>query len=764
MTSTRSHKYIFSIWYAARHGRLERIEELCEREGSNNKNIINALDTTHNDLTPLHWAAKFGHEDVCRWLLLRGANPSAVAKDGNTPLHLAAGNATIKIVRLLLEYASEPRMKNAKGDLPADVAKTYCRWDSEDLLRRWEPCGGFPDLRNSGFEFQRMTDHELRFTLPLPEPPPKPPRKLEWMTPTEATTEEERRKIRKEIKRQKEVLMLKENSLGKGVVTASVGISLLRVARLLRSLGEEGEKEALEALRRSTAIFERLHRQAQVNLSGSKSDDPKLSTSENVNVGTVDTAIESGAVEEQNADNLIPLVDKQVDAVHNDEEIEGGIKMSHSNRKVLANQRADEYASVLQELASLCVKIDMLEEAEKNAKKASNVLSVNISEDNMELAGALTNLALILRERRKRYIEHHKDDTSGKQKHEEHAKELKKEMMSTFVRALTIVENRLGPNHIDVSELLGHIANIYSAEGKHMQAAALLERKLEIVGIGIPQTEEHAKSYDELAQVYFSLKQFELSESLFENALKIRENLHKTKMIPKIDSPEESGLDGDRLDNNNQIVPIIEIGTEESESMPLSKSTNVGKSSTSKSLGYSEKNSTSEDVDSEDESLTKIMRADVGTSEGKKLVVTEEDKKRIPFSKGYRRPKKEDLQYESVRDIHPSIQRTFNNIAIASNNKIKKNRIERRKYRNAVKSYKVKVNRARRLDDMRYLRERPRREQRGVYSASVGKKDSSISRRLDFHDNKDVGDDGVRNFEVPTAYHTPYDEIQKIKS
>eukprot|EP00944_MAST-04C_sp_MAST-4C-sp1_P010364 g10364.t1 len=763
MTSTRSHKYIFSIWYAARHGRLERIEELCEREGSKN-NIINALDTTHNDLTPLHWAAKFGHEDVCRWLLLHGANPSAVAKDGNTPLHLAAGNATIKIVRLLLEYASEPRMKNAKGDLPADVAKTYCRWDSEDLLRRWEPCGGFPDLRNSGFEFQRMTDHELRFTLPLPEPPPKPPRKLEWMTPTEATTEEERRKVRKEIKRQKEVLMLKENSLGKGVVTASVGISLLRVARLLRSLGEEGEKEALEALRRSTAIFERLHRQAQVNLSGGKSDDPVLSTSESVNTGTFDTTIESGAGEEQNADDLIPLVDKQVDPAHNGEEIEGGIQMSHGNRKALANQRADEYASVLQELASLCVKIDRLEEAEKNAKKASNVLSVNISEDNMELAGALTNLALILRERRKRYIEHHKNDTRHKLKHEEHAKELKKEMMSTFVRALTIVENRLGPNHIDVSELLGHIANIYSAEGKYMQAAALLERKLEIVGIGIPQTEEHAKSYDELAQVYFLLKQFELSESLFENALKIRENLHETKMTPKIDSPEESGLDDDRFDDNKQTVPIVDIGTEEGDSMSLSNSNSVAKSSTSKSLGYALFLSYS---------LLHlrlllrnwfIMRVDVGTSEGKKLVVTEEDKRRIPFSKGYRRPKKEDLVYESVQEIHPSIQRTFNNIAIASNNKIKKNRIERRKYRNAVKSYKVKVNRARRLDDMRYLRERPHRQEKGVYSASVGKQDSSISRRLDFHDNKDVGDDGVRNFEVPTAYHTPYDEVQKIKS
>ena len=41
-----------------------------------------------------------------------------------------------------------------------------------------------------------------------------------------------------------------------------------------------------------------------------------------------------------------------------------------------------------------------------------------------------------------------------------------------------------------------------------------------------------------------------------------------------------------------------------------------------------------------------------------KLVVTEEDKKRIPFS-GVSQAQKEDLQYESVRDIHPSIQRTL---------------------------------------------------------------------------------------------------------
>ena len=40
MTSTRKHKYIFSIWYACRHGRQERVEELYEREGGNKQNII----------------------------------------------------------------------------------------------------------------------------------------------------------------------------------------------------------------------------------------------------------------------------------------------------------------------------------------------------------------------------------------------------------------------------------------------------------------------------------------------------------------------------------------------------------------------------------------------------------------------------------------------------------------------------------------------------------------------------------------------------
>ena len=544
MTSTRKHKYIFSIWYAARHGRQERVEELYEREGSS-KQIINAIDTAHNDLTPLHWAAKFGHEDLCKWLLLHGAKPSAVAKDGNTPLHLAAGNSTIRIVRLLLEYASEPRMKNAKGDIPADVAKTYRRWDSEDLLRRWEPCGGFPDLRNSGFEFQRMTDYELRFTLPLPEPPPKPKRTLEWMTPTEATTEEERRKIRKEVSRQKEALMLKEQALGKGVVTASVGISLLRIARLLRKLGNEGNDEALTTLHRAVDIFERLYRQAQVNLNPKKEE-------KNTEVAAAD--------DEDNEDAYITAT-------------------SYTSRKEIVDQRADEYASVLQELSSLCVQKNMLDEAEKTARSASTILSTNIGENSMELTGALTNLGIIVREKLKIYENENKNDTLHKEKHDDYIAKVKKEIMAILVRALTIVENRVGSNHIDVAELLEHIANGYITDHEYMKAAALLERRLEIVSVGAPQTEEHAKAYDEIAQVYFSLKRYELSESLFQNALDIREALHNTKMIP--DQDDDHFNDNNSLEVNrkiNVVNPSIPIVEDEYDQMESNNNSNSGSS------------------------------------------------------------------------------------------------------------------------------------------------------------------------------------------
>ena len=106
-----------------------------------------------------------------------------------------------------------------------------------------------------------LSSKEWMNTCALPRTP-RPKRTLEWMTPTEAATEEGQRKVRKELAAQMESLHLKEQGLGEHVPT--VGTSLLRIGRLLRKLGPTRKAECLEALHRSASIFETHYRQARL--------------------------------------------------------------------------------------------------------------------------------------------------------------------------------------------------------------------------------------------------------------------------------------------------------------------------------------------------------------------------------------------------------------------------------------------------------------------------------------------------------------------
>jgi uncharacterized protein len=140
------------IWDGAALGRLEIVEAAHKRWG---EFILN--DYSRDGHTPLGLAAFFGHEDIARWLIEKGADVHAVSQnpmrvqplhsavagnhteiarlllaagadanaeqqDGFRPLHAAAQNGNAELVALLLEYGADPSLADARGRTALDLA------------------------------------------------------------------------------------------------------------------------------------------------------------------------------------------------------------------------------------------------------------------------------------------------------------------------------------------------------------------------------------------------------------------------------------------------------------------------------------------------------------------------------------------------------------------------------------------------------------------------------------------------------------------
>ncbi len=74
---------------------------------------VGARPDEGGDASPLHWAARRGHEGVVRALLARGAsvNPPDEASHHCTPLGVAGAAGHAAVVRLLLEAGASPSMR-----------------------------------------------------------------------------------------------------------------------------------------------------------------------------------------------------------------------------------------------------------------------------------------------------------------------------------------------------------------------------------------------------------------------------------------------------------------------------------------------------------------------------------------------------------------------------------------------------------------------------------------------------------------------------
>ena len=59
---------------------------------------------------------------IVQLLLARQADANVRAKDGQTPLHVAADHKNKKIIRALVACKADPKVKDKKGKTPVDLA------------------------------------------------------------------------------------------------------------------------------------------------------------------------------------------------------------------------------------------------------------------------------------------------------------------------------------------------------------------------------------------------------------------------------------------------------------------------------------------------------------------------------------------------------------------------------------------------------------------------------------------------------------------
>ncbi|KAG1707334.1 hypothetical protein DVH05_026526 [Phytophthora capsici] len=128
---------IWTIWYAAQYGKLERVRSLLDR------NAVSSVDVQEvcTRWSPLHFACRYGHSSLVAFLVARNANVGLQDWQGNTPLHLAAGWGDLKCITLVLEGGADVRQKNNTDQTPLDVAVSLARKDHVRLLKDWKPLG-----------------------------------------------------------------------------------------------------------------------------------------------------------------------------------------------------------------------------------------------------------------------------------------------------------------------------------------------------------------------------------------------------------------------------------------------------------------------------------------------------------------------------------------------------------------------------------------------------------------------------------------------
>ncbi|XP_072245657.1 cyclin-dependent kinase 4 inhibitor C [Leuresthes tenuis] len=89
------------------------------------------------NLTVTHDAAREGFVESVRALMDHGADANLVDLKGNLPLHLAAREGHLQVVKLLLPRTSSPRAANGLGFTACQLARDFNRVETAEYIEEY---------------------------------------------------------------------------------------------------------------------------------------------------------------------------------------------------------------------------------------------------------------------------------------------------------------------------------------------------------------------------------------------------------------------------------------------------------------------------------------------------------------------------------------------------------------------------------------------------------------------------------------------------
>jgi len=83
---------------------------------------VNIYSKNVMQVAPIHSAVTADNLEIAKLLLENKADPNLIQSKGVTPLHEAAQNGSPEMVELLLTYEADPQAKMSDGETPMDIA------------------------------------------------------------------------------------------------------------------------------------------------------------------------------------------------------------------------------------------------------------------------------------------------------------------------------------------------------------------------------------------------------------------------------------------------------------------------------------------------------------------------------------------------------------------------------------------------------------------------------------------------------------------